>query len=197
MTAVLGIALWWAGTQGLSGKDLVTARFDALKIALSVRAGSGGAIALYLTWRHQHSTEPVAIDSRHDSEQRRVTELYAKAAEMLGAEQAAVRMAALYALERLAQDHPTQRRPVVSVLCAYLRMPFLDPDEPQPTASEGDTGAETITVRDRRERRQEVEVRFAVQGLLRRHVHCAPASHDSIDLEYWGDASPSTSAARH
>jgi hypothetical protein len=186
-TAVLGIVLWWMATRGLSGPALVTARFDAVKIALSVGAGSGGAVALYLTWRRQHSAEQVALDNRHDGEQRRVTELYAKAAEMLGAERAAVRMAGLYALERLAQDHPGQRKPVVNVLCAYLRMPFLDPDEPQPTVGGWDAGAETITAHERRERRQEVEVRYAVQGLLRRHVHCVPAEGDPVNQEYWGD----------
>lgn len=41
---------------------------------------------------------------------------------------AAVRMAGLYALERLAQSHPAHRQTVVNVIRAYLRMPFDPPN---------------------------------------------------------------------
>ncbi|MFI6030795.1 hypothetical protein [Amycolatopsis magusensis] len=93
--------------------------------------------------RAQAHTEQVAADNRRHAERvsaaaekdaaaRQVTELYTKAVEQLGHEQAAVRLGGLYVLERLAQDLPEQRRPVVSVLCAYLRMPYLDPDQPAP-----------------------------------------------------------------
>lgn len=179
-TAAAGAVLWWAGTRGLSGAELTTARFDALKIALSLGAGAGAAIGLYLAWRRQRSTEQVAADTRHDAEQRRVTELYAKAAEMLGADRAAVRMAGLYALERLAQDQPGQRRPVVNLFCAYLRMP--------PSAG-SDAGNSRDAVENQRghQDRQEVEVRFAVQGLLRRHVHSGPVGGEPPSAEYWGD----------
>lgn len=95
-------------------------------------------------------------------------------------------MAALYALERLAQDHPDQRRPVVSVLCSYLRMPYLDPDE-RLTSQQLEAGAEPIGEQDRRERRQEVEVRYAVQGLLRAHVHRPPTAEGQPIPDYWGD----------
>jgi hypothetical protein len=186
LTVGLTAVLWWSGIRGLTGRELVTARFDAVKIALSVGLGCGGAVVLYLTWRRQRSTERVAVDTRYDSEQRRLTDLYSKAAEMLGAEQAAVRMAGLYALERLAQDHPEQRRAVVNVLCAYLRMPYLSPDEPQPTADRLAAGAELISERERRERSQELEVRFAVQGLLREHVHHVPENLAVPSTTFWG-----------
>ncbi|WP_406631242.1 pentapeptide repeat-containing protein [Amycolatopsis sp. WGS_07] len=180
-TAAAGAVLWWAGTRGLSGADLARARFDSVKIALSLGAGAGAAIGLYLAWRRQRSTEQAAADTRHDAEQRRVTELYAKAAEMLGADRAAVRMAGLYALERLAQDQPSQRRPVVNLFCAYLRMP---------PSADGDTGvsADPAETPLANEGRQEVEVRFAVQGLLRRHVHSGPVGGEPPSAEYWGDA---------
>jgi uncharacterized protein YjbI with pentapeptide repeats len=56
-------ALWWAGTRGLTGAELVTARFDALKVGLSIGVGSGGLFALYLAWRRQRSTE-ADLDNR-------------------------------------------------------------------------------------------------------------------------------------
>src|SRR4051794_3544138 len=69
LTAAAVIALWWAGTRGLSGAQLVTARFDALKIGLSVGVGSGGVFALYLAWRRQHSTEIGLQQKEHDQAQ--------------------------------------------------------------------------------------------------------------------------------
>lgn len=104
---------------------------------------------------------------------------------MLGSGRATVRMAGLYALERLAQDQPAQRRPVVSLLCAYLRMPYQDPDEPRNQAD--DDGVDQPDAGLRRERMEEVEVRYAVQALLRTHVHSGPQSGTEPSREYWGD----------
>ena len=46
-------------------------------------------------------------DTVTDATERRVTELYTKAADQLGSDKAPVRLAGLYALERLAQDNPS------------------------------------------------------------------------------------------
>ncbi|WP_369787289.1 hypothetical protein [Saccharomonospora xinjiangensis] len=56
-----------------------------------VPGGAGAVFTLLLAVRRQRSTE-------HDSEQQRMTELYTAAAEQLGHESAAVRLASLYAL---------------------------------------------------------------------------------------------------
>ncbi|WP_372672734.1 pentapeptide repeat-containing protein [Amycolatopsis kentuckyensis] len=154
LTAGAVLVLWWPATAGLTGKDLVTARLDALKIGLSIGIGSGGIVALYLSWRRQQSTEAdldnreralqhqqashaadlaqrdaVADATKHDAAERRLTELYLKAVEQLGSPQAAVRHGGLYALERVAQDNPPQRQTVVNVICAYLRNPYIPPVE--------------------------------------------------------------------
>jgi hypothetical protein len=55
LTVVVVTVLWWVGTRGLDGKDLVSARLDALKVGLSIGVGSGGLFALYLAWRRQRS----------------------------------------------------------------------------------------------------------------------------------------------
>jgi hypothetical protein len=80
------------------------------------------AHAEYIAETNRLHAERVAADARVDAEARRITELYLKASEQLGSDKAPVRMAGLYALERLAQDNRGQRPTVVNVICAYLRM---------------------------------------------------------------------------
>lgn len=103
-----------------------------------------------------------AVDTRAHAEAQRITELYTKASEQLGNEKAPVRLAGLYALERLAQDNPHQRQTIVNVLCAYLRMPF---DAPADASSNGDND-----LADHDRRVQEREVRVAAQRIIREHL---------------------------
>ncbi|WP_143229795.1 pentapeptide repeat-containing protein [Actinophytocola xanthii] len=128
---------------------------------MSIGVGGGGVFALYLAWRRQQSTEAdldnrermlaqqerVAHDNRADATERRITELYTKGVEQLGSDKAPVRLGGLYALERLAQDNRAQRQTIVNVLCAYLRMPYVEPGQ-----------------------NQEREVRLAAQRVLRDHL---------------------------
>jgi hypothetical protein len=64
------------------------------------------------------------------SEQRTRTlnERFATAAEQLGSEKPAVRLAGVYAMAGLADDWEKNQQTCVDVLCAYLRMPY----EPEP-----------------------------------------------------------------
>ncbi|MEV5720368.1 pentapeptide repeat-containing protein, partial [Amycolatopsis mediterranei] len=178
--------------QALDGAELVSARLDALKVGLSVAVGSGGVVALYLSWRRQHSAE-ADLDNReralahqqHDAAERRLTELYLKAVEQLGSPQAPVRHGGLYALERVAQDNPRQQQTVVNVICAYLRNPYLPPPE---TSGPGPLGIRRPLLRSATIRRtslsppdrghghsreaqlQEREVRITAQRILRLHL---------------------------
>jgi hypothetical protein len=102
------------------GHDTNSNRLDVIKTAGSIVIGTGGAAALLLTARRQRFVEL-------DGTERRITELQTKAAELLGSDQAAVRLAGLYALERLAQDNPGHRQTIVDIMCGYLRMPFTPP----------------------------------------------------------------------
>lgn len=98
-------------------------RIELIKTGLAVGAGTGGVAALVLAGRRQWSTERSIADVSHDAGERRITDLYSKAADQLGSDKAAVRLAGLYSLQRLAQDTPPLRQTIVNVLCAYLRMP--------------------------------------------------------------------------
>ncbi|MBB4908551.1 pentapeptide repeat-containing protein [Actinophytocola algeriensis] len=190
------ITLWWAATSGLTGPDLVTARLDALKVGLSLGVGSGGLFALYLTWRRQRAIEAeldnrertflhqlrVAEDANTDATERRVTELYSKAVEQLGADKAPVRLGGLYSLERLAQNNAEHRQTVVNVLCAYLRMPYQLPGVP-PSDDEDQSRHD-----EHRERVQEREVRLAAQRILADHVAPRDTGRfwDGTDLDLSG-----------
>lgn len=92
LTAVVVFVLWWPATKGLTGNELVAARFDALRIGLSIGVGSGGVIVLYLAWRRQRAMEDtlahqerVAESTEDDARERRITDLYTKAGAPRGA----------------------------------------------------------------------------------------------------------------
>jgi uncharacterized protein YjbI with pentapeptide repeats len=230
------VLLWWAGTAGLNGPELVKARLEALKIGAGVGVGSGGVLALYLAWRRQQSTEAdldnrertlthqqqvaadtkthqerVATDTRADATARRITELFTKASDQLGSDKAPVRLAGLYALQRLAQDHPDDhhlRQTVINVWCAYLRMPYTPPHpttdpapKPRrttgihrplrtstahratPTTSRAPTSASPASSHDPH---QEREVRIAAQRLLAHHLRPGPDPTTPQDT-FWTD----------
>lgn len=134
-TGAVAAVLFWLDLVSLASKDRATSQLDALKIGLSVGVGSGGVFALYLAARRQRTTEldlthrasvQAAVDT--DATERRITELYTKAADQLGSDKAVVQLAGLYAMERLAQGNSTHRQIVVDVLCGYLHMPFTMED---------------------------------------------------------------------
>jgi hypothetical protein len=143
-------------------------QLDAVRTAGTLVLGAGGVVALLLAARRQRSTEialqqkdrdqahqeEIAKAAQEDATERRITELYTKAADQLGAATAPVRLAGLYALERLAQDNPRHRQTIVNLMCAYLRMPY-----PVENPREYD-----------RHLVEEREVRVAVQHVLADHL---------------------------
>ncbi len=114
----------------------VSTLLDIVRIGLSVGAGTGGLFALWLATRRQRSAEQTLVLQREvsrstvtDSTERRITDQYSKAIDQLGHEKAAVRLGAVYSLERIAQDHPGHRQTVVDVFCSYLRLPYSASDD--------------------------------------------------------------------
>ena len=160
--ATLLLALLGGGTPADS------ARLDALRTAASIVVGTGGAAALLLAARRQRWAELDLEQKEHDATERRVTEMYSRAADQLGSDKAPVRLAGLYALERLAQSHQEQRQTIVNVVCAYLRMPF------KPSA---------------RGTAEELQVRKTAQRILM--LHLRPANEGS----YWPDIDLDVSGA--
>ncbi|MFR9729263.1 pentapeptide repeat-containing protein [Saccharopolyspora sp. MS10] len=114
----------------LVGDPQAATRLDALRTSLSIVLAGGGAAGLLLTARRQRSAELDVRIKEHDATEARVSELYGRAADQLGSDKAPVRLAGVFALERLAQGHPEHRQTVVDLLCAYLRMPVAAQDGP-------------------------------------------------------------------
>ncbi|WNV86703.1 pentapeptide repeat-containing protein [Umezawaea sp. Da 62-37] len=207
VTAVASVLLWtWVNGLQLPQDKRATAVLEVFKLAASVAVGGGGLFALYLAARRQRTqelelaqrekfqahaekvaetsrvhAERVAEATERDATVRRVTDLFTKSVDQLGSDKAAVRLGGMYALERLAQDNAEQRPTVVSVFCAYLRMPFEAPGAPlQPEDAEYKTA-----LVEYREQVQEREVRVAAQRLLRDHLR--KGSWEQPLVTYWAD----------
>ncbi len=177
-TAVgVGAVLWWIldrPTIQAPGPWNSVESFNFTKIVLAVVGGIGGVVALVVAYRRQRLGE--AAEQREDA--KLYLESFARATEQVGSDSAAVRLAGMYALEHLAQDHPDRRQTIVNVLCAYLRMP-LAPSR----------GGELDTDIDQQER----QVRRTVQRILALHLQPGDDSERSlgrfwpnIDLDFTG-----------
>jgi hypothetical protein len=175
VVAVGSVALLWIALG--SGDPRDTGRLDTIRTASSIVVGTGGAAALLLAARRQRSTELDLRQKDVDATERRVTELYGKAADQLGSPNAPVRFAGLYALERLAQGNPEHRQTIVNLLCAYLRMPF---EPPSALPARGLRGPR----RGGAEAAQELEVRLAAQSVLATHLRPGDDEDEPSD-SFW------------
>ncbi|MDG4799690.1 pentapeptide repeat-containing protein [Micromonospora sp. WMMD980] len=128
----------WISERGQRHQEAVAARDQAHRDRVQAHAE-----AVAETAARQQERQSTAAE--HDAVERRLTELYVRAIELVGSDNPAVRLGGLHALERLGQDNPGQRPTTVAVLCAYLRMPA--PDDPR-----------------------EREVRRTAQRMLTRHL---------------------------
>lgn len=115
----------WITERAQRHQESVAARDQAHRDRVQAHAESVAEAA-------QRQQDRQSTAAEHDAAERRLTELYTRAVELLGNDSAAVRLGGLHALERLGQDNPGQRPTIGAVLCAYLRMPAPD-DEPRET----------------------------------------------------------------
>lgn len=203
---VLGTAftvMWlWINTTPATGEQKTTAHLEVFKTTASVAVMLGGLGALYLAARrqrtqeaeHNHAVRTAEINKKHaervaaatedDAARRRVTELYTKAADQLGSDKAPVRLAGLYALERVGQDNPDQRQTIINVLCAYLRMPYEQPLPVGRLLRDPHNDLIRQRVEAERPRWEEGEVRLTAQRIVIDHLELvAPDGDDSIS---WG-----------
>jgi hypothetical protein len=181
LIVVAAAACWLLLSLYGQGTDADKARLESVRTIGTIVLGAGGFIALLLAARRQQTAEhdlatkrndlllreQANEDARHDAAERRISDLYLKAAEQLGAEKAPVRPAGLYALERLAQDNRAHRQTIVNVISAYLRMPY----EPR---ADGEHHRACL---------EEREVRMTAQQILTGHL--APAGADRE--RFWAD----------
>jgi uncharacterized protein YjbI with pentapeptide repeats len=106
---------------------------------------------------------------------RTLNERFATAAEQLGSDRPAVRLAGVYAMAGLADDWAENRQTCVDVLCAYLRMPY----EPDP--------GEDVPEPQRQAFRAFREVRHTVIRVITAHLkEGAGVSWQGLDLDFTG-----------
>jgi uncharacterized protein YjbI with pentapeptide repeats len=105
---------------------------EVVKTTLTLMAALAAVLTGVYAYRKQRLSE--ADGRRADADQTRadgeqLTQRYSTAAEQLGHDKAAVRLAGVFAMARLADDWPKQRQQSIDVLCAYLRMPAEHDDD--------------------------------------------------------------------
>src|ERR1700712_2668251 len=103
----------WPWDQRLERSSAVASQLDVTKVALSVAAGVGAAIALTVTYRRQRDTERGRFDER-----------LAAGAAQLGAGSAAERLAGVHTIAALADQTTERRQQCIDLLCAYLRLTY-------------------------------------------------------------------------
>ncbi|WP_165939903.1 pentapeptide repeat-containing protein [Saccharopolyspora aridisoli] len=199
ISLITWLALNWLLGVASNATDTASARIEAIRTALTIGAGTGGAIALMLTARRQWLAEHAQMHTESDSAQQRANELYAQSIEQLGHEKAPVRLGALYALEQLAQHNVKQRQTVVNVVCAYLRIPvtstlasYLLSKSTKEDEINNASKCETDIVGENKEAtehspgEQELHVRVAAQQILTRHLSTEGNSENPAN-DYWPD----------
>ncbi|MEU6783882.1 pentapeptide repeat-containing protein [Nonomuraea angiospora] len=198
---LIGAAVWATSAWLLQDLDQlpidkqISARIEAARTALAAAAGVGAAVTLLLAVRRQRHQELATAHTTHDAAERRVTELYTKAVEQLGNDQAPVRLGGLYALERVAQDTPRLRQTIVDVICAYLRMPYSPPTDQTGPAEPAVPRAAIAGVSApvaRRDPHEEREVRLTAQRILTAHLRYEP-----LALRPWWQPRPADRNLRH
>ncbi len=106
---------------------------------------------------------------------RTLNERFATAAEQLGSDKPAVRLAGVYAMAGLAGDWEENRQTCVDVLCAYLRMPY-EPDPGQDAPEPQRLAFQAIR-----------EVRHTVIRVIAAHLRKdAAVSWQGLDFDFTG-----------
>lgn len=118
---------WWGYLHGTEDSPSTTIRNMSFVI--------GGVVALFFALWRSKLAERQASTGR----QGLLNERYQKGAEMLGSGVLSVRMGGIYALQRLAEEHPKEYVvQILRLLCAFVRHPTSD----EPTRSLGQDEAE-------------------------------------------------------
>lgn len=119
LTVAVWVGLTWLLRHHWPWQDaerttaVAATQLDVTKVALSVVAGIGAAVALTVTYRRQRDIERGRFDER-----------LAAAASQLGGQSAAERLAGVYTIAALADETTERRQQCVDLLCAYLRLEY-------------------------------------------------------------------------
>lgn len=175
-----------------------------LKVALTIAAGVGGAVALTVAYRKQrlaerHEPRQVAEDERaavaalREAERSHLDQ-YRAAVEQLAHANSTVRLAGVYALANLADVWADRRQQCVDVLCAHVRTPWnSDPSAPNMGAiQEQETTVDgKIITRSYADQSGESEVRSTILRVIGAHLQTdnRPTGYESwsaMDIDLSG-----------
>ncbi|MBP2581831.1 uncharacterized protein YjbI with pentapeptide repeats [Streptomyces sp. PvR006] len=136
--------------------------FDLTRSTVTAAGLLAGVFAIVYAYRKQKIEEAGSFRADADS----LGVRYQSAAELLGNESSAARLAGVYSLSRLADEDSTQRETICRLLCGYLRMSY-DPVSSPPG---------------------EREVRHAIIGVISEHLQdpAAPTSWCGFRLDFSG-----------
>lgn len=169
----------WPWDQRL-GHGQAVSQLDITKVALSVVAGVGAAIALTVTYRRQRDAERSRLDER----------FAASAAQLAGASPAEC-LAGMYAIATMADETPERRQQCINLLCAYLRLPY-DPAAGllSTVVVENTWPAQLVTRREQRTYQclpNDREVRLTIIDVIRAHLQIdAPVAWHGYDFDFTG-----------
>lgn len=110
-------------SSGSSGTNLAPYATFAGAVIAAVALLIATAVTRHTAKQTLEQADNVATATADRAHAEALAKRYQDAAGQLGHDKAAVRLAGVYAMARLADDWPAQRQTCVSVLCAYLRMP--------------------------------------------------------------------------
>ncbi|ABW15603.1 pentapeptide repeat protein [Parafrankia sp. EAN1pec] len=152
-----------------------------LTAAAALTAVAGGLIALDETRQANAEVRRANAEVRRANENTHVRELYVEAVKLLNDTERGIRLAGIYALERIAVDSPADQRTVVEVLSAFVRDRSTDPAlRLPPTPGEDGTVPPVRAVAD---------IRAAVQVLARLPVRKGIPRSDLTGATLTGPAS--------
>ncbi|MCY4616702.1 MAG: pentapeptide repeat-containing protein [Chloroflexi bacterium] len=145
----------------------------------------GGALALWVAvWRSQVADRQAKATQRQadTGQQRLLDERHQQGAAMLASELLPVRLAGIYALQRLAESQPEEYHiPIMRLLCAFVRLPIRD-DLHEPAAETEEESP--ILLADQRLRE---DVQAAIEAISACHErHYIPASDAGFNLDLRG-----------
>lgn len=179
LAATTGVSIWLIlGRPSLraSAPWTVTDSFNFAKVVLAIIGGIGAVVALVIAYRKQKLGE--AAERREESKV--FAERFTKAAEQLGSDQAAIRLAGVYAFEKLAEDWHNGRQTCIDVLCAYLRMPYTP-------ARRSVQPAKTRDNEKKKDAREEKQVRDTAIRVIAGHLReGAEPSWQGFDFDFTG-----------
>jgi len=108
-----------AARGGLGERDLFEIENAARGTLGQILSGVAVLTGLLFAWQQLGNTnENLAV-----SQQGQITDRFSRAVEQLGSDDPAVRIGAIYALDRIAQDSERDFRPSMEVLAAFVRRP--------------------------------------------------------------------------